>query len=454
MKVKRAYKRSRVNAVDVAALRARVSQSRGSLTAVGLDVAKEEIVACVRWGEDDFERPWSVRNPDEIGELLKLLAVWQEEKAGLVVALESTGTYGEAVRRALTEACIPVHRVSGKATHDYAEIFDGVPSGHDGKDAAMVGELAFFGKGTPWPYEPEPEHLGQIRYLLLSVDAHRKEYAMWLGRLEGLVAKHWPELGDFLALNSLTSLRLLRHYVTPARVAADPRAAEKLAKWGGTRLKAEKIEAILASAGNTRGAVASAAQASWLKRVVASLLSRRRLITRATQEVESLISEYPELGRYASIGASTLAAILVHLGDPREFHSGGALLKAAGLNLKERSSGKRQGQLAISKRGSAEVRRWLFFWALRAVQRPELQAWYENFIQVGKNPSSTTSRKTEHRRMKAIVALMRKLLRGLRRAMVLKEDFCHGKLFAPPKKSRRPRKRKRRLNGSTAAITR
>ncbi len=41
---------------------------------VGLDVAKREIVACLRWGEDDFERPWSVGNPSEIGELVQLLA--------------------------------------------------------------------------------------------------------------------------------------------------------------------------------------------------------------------------------------------------------------------------------------------------------------------------------------------------------------------------------------------
>ena len=36
------------------------------------------------------------------------------------------------------DAGIAVVRVSPKAAHDYAEVFDGVPSQHDGKDAAVV----------------------------------------------------------------------------------------------------------------------------------------------------------------------------------------------------------------------------------------------------------------------------------------------------------------------------
>ena len=61
------------------------------------------------------------------------------------------------LRQAVTDAKLTAHRVSGKAVHDYAEIFDGVPSQHDGKDAAMVAELAAIGKSSPWPYEPLTE---------------------------------------------------------------------------------------------------------------------------------------------------------------------------------------------------------------------------------------------------------------------------------------------------------
>jgi transposase len=83
-----------------------------------------------------------------------------------------------------------------------------------------------------------------------------------------------------------------------------------------------------------------------------------------------------------------------------------------GLNLKERSSGHRQGELAIAKRGSSRARRWIFYWALRAVQREELPGWYADFTQVGRKSSNHGKR--EARRMKGVVALMRKLARGLR----------------------------------------
>ena len=69
----------------------------------------------------------------------------------LRVALEPSGTYGDPLRQALHDAGLPALRVSPKAAHDYAEIFDGVPSQHDGKDAAVVAELAALGKAKAWP---------------------------------------------------------------------------------------------------------------------------------------------------------------------------------------------------------------------------------------------------------------------------------------------------------------
>src|ERR671923_11741 len=61
-----------------------------------------------------------------------------------------------ALSQALADAGVVVERVSGKAAHDYAEVFDGVPSQHDSKDAAVVAELAALGKAAPWPYGCRP----------------------------------------------------------------------------------------------------------------------------------------------------------------------------------------------------------------------------------------------------------------------------------------------------------
>ena len=87
--------------------------------------------------------------------------------------MESTGTYGDALRQALTDARLNVHRVSGKATHDYAEIFDNVPSNHDGKDAAIIAELAAMNKSWPWLHEQRNEQDAQMAYWVDWLDAER-----------------------------------------------------------------------------------------------------------------------------------------------------------------------------------------------------------------------------------------------------------------------------------------
>jgi hypothetical protein len=50
--------------------------------------------------------------------------------------------------------------------------------------------------------------------------------------------------------------------------------------------------------------------------------------------------------------------------------------KVLGLNLTERSSGRWQGQLKITKRGPSTVRRWLCLAALRWVRHERVRSWY------------------------------------------------------------------------------
>ena len=109
----------------------------------------------------------------------------------LTIAMESTGTYGDASSG--SDRCkVDGASVSGKAVHDYAEIFDGVPSQHDGKDAAMVAELAAIGKSSPWPYEPLTEFDQELRYLVERMDVQQRIGMLWLGRLEALLAGTGP----------------------------------------------------------------------------------------------------------------------------------------------------------------------------------------------------------------------------------------------------------------------
>jgi transposase len=95
---------------------------------------------------------------------------------------------------------------------------------------------------------------------------------------------------------------------------------------------------------------------------------------------------------------------VVGLGDPIDYDSPAAYVKAAGLNLKERSSGKHKGQLKITKRGPGMVRRNLYLAVLRLIQHePHFKAWH----------AAKVERQGGENKKKSVVALMRKLLSAL-----------------------------------------
>src|SRR5208282_5615412 len=244
---KRAYRATRVNDVNWDQL----AQGKDGLDiTLGVDVGKYSLWAVCRWADGRFERPWRVVNPGEIPTFLALL---KHVGAGrkLLVAMESSGTYGDSLRQALADNEIKVERVGNKASHDYAEVFDGVPSQHDGKDAAVVAELAALGKSTPWDYRPADAWEQELAYWVEWMVAHRQALTIWQGRLEGLVGRHWPEATQVLKLSSATLLRALKHYGSPQALAADPQAAEQLARWGGKFLEPKKIKQLVVSAGSS-----------------------------------------------------------------------------------------------------------------------------------------------------------------------------------------------------------
>lgn len=416
MSAKRIYRRVGVKDISPESLleTANSKRSQGNDHAtVGLDVAKHEIVAVLRWSDGSFERPWSIDNPSEIDLLIDLLIQLKESCAQLTIGLESTGTYSESVRFAMTKALLEVHRVSGKGVSDYKEIFDGVPSQHDGKDAAMIAELTHFGKGKPWPWEPRSESEQRMRHQVARLNAYRTQTNQWLGRLEGILSKHWPELGGQLQLSSATLLNICTRYASPQQLAADDCARDQLRSWGRGQLSFTKIDAIIESADNTNGVPIGPGEIAWLQEIANEV--RRCLIEvkACEKQLQQIADNQESLKPYVKkVGAVTLCTIWSTVGDPRKYSSSGAFLKALGLNLKELSSGKHKGQLRITKRGPSLTRKLLYYWALRAIQEPALKPWYREFHRVGQG-NSGNSGASEHRKMKGLVAMMRKLCRSL-----------------------------------------
>jgi transposase len=420
-------KREAYRTVDVkqVLIESLVADKPAAPVVVGIDVAKKESLSVVRWSNGEFERPWRAKTPEEVPVLVDRLRGLARDP--VVIAMESTGTYGDALRQALTDAGLTVHRVSGKAVHDYAEIFDGVPSQHDGKDAAIVAELAALGKSSPWPYQPPTEFDQELRYWVERADVQQRISMLWLGRLEALLARHWPEATGYLELNSETLLQVVAQYGGPVVLAADPGAGKRLKGWGGPFLKEEKIERLLQTAAKSVGVRQSALDRRRMQECAAAALSAKHEVQEASTTLARLAQSHPTIARQAAVvGWATACVLWAHLGDPANYHCAEAYRKAMGLNLKERSSGRHKGQLKITKRGPGAVRRWLYFAAMRLVQRADVAEWYA--VKKGQREKGGT---------RALVAVMRKLAMGLHVLGMTEETFDARRLFSPTVKHSR-----------------
>jgi transposase len=412
---KKAYRATRINDVNWDHL---AKGKEGLGITLGVDVGKYSLWLVCRWADGRFERPWRVQNPGEIPTLLALVKRMSVGRT-LVAAMESSGTYGDALRQALADNEIKVQRVGGKAAHDYAEVFDGVPSQHDGKDAAVVAELAALGKAMPWDYQPADPWEQELAYWVEWMVAHRQMLTIWQGRLEGLLARHWPEATQVLKLSSGTLLRVLKRYGNPQQLAADPEAAKLLARWGGVYLAQEKIEHLLAGAGASVGVRLQDWQQRQIQDYAQQALAARHEANRAQRRLRSLAEGHVVLQAQGKVvGVPTACVLWVSTGDPRKYHAAGAYRKAMGLNLVERSSGTYQGRLRISKRGSARTRQWLYFAVLRLVQNCGVRPWYE---------AKKAHDEVDARR--AVVAVMRKLAVALYYVGVHNEEFQPRRLF-------------------------
>lgn len=395
---KRRYRATKIQEVDSAKLMRRAEQQ----VIVAIDVAKEDFYAALvdEGGQVIEILKW--RHPAESMKFLGLV-----ERLGgnerVEVVMEPSGVYGDAIRAALEQRGVPVFRVSPKRVHDAAEVFDGVPSLHDAKAATLIARLHLGGASEPWP--TESEHRRRLAAMLRVLEVHEKEARRNRSRLEGLLARHWPGVTSVMSPDSATMLEVLIEFGGPAAVVERPnRARDLMRRVGGNFLSDAKIDAVTKSAQNSLG-VPQLDEELQLVRVVASEARRqRKAANKAKKRLEklALIEGSATKSLAPVIGASTSAVVVASTGEPQKFASSAAYVKALGLNLKEKSSGKLKGRLRITKRGPGVARVFLYLATLRLIQRDGIaRAWYSK--KVARDGS----------KQKALVALMRKLASAL-----------------------------------------
>ena len=341
----------------------------------------------------------------------------------IVVILESTSTYGDALRYQFKKLGFTVHQASAKRVHDAKEVYDGVPSLHDAKAATIIAR--FFRDGLTKPWQELSLKERKLSALRREYEIHQSQYQRNQGRLEAYLSRHWPEVLYQLDSDSVTLEHLLITYGSAKEIAANAEKAAREMKYASnSQLNQDKINKVIESAGNTLGVPCIEAERIYFQALAKEMQHSRlqgRCAKKALEAEVDKDAELIELG--CLIGKVTTAVLLSFHLDPRKFHCAHSHQKAMGLNLKEKSSGRYVGQLKLTKRGNSKVRQYLYYAALRLLQRdPIVKQWYLRKV----DPKAKN---------KTVIAVMRKLSKALWHVARGKK-FDASLLFSVPQKAR------------------
>jgi transposase len=336
-----------------------------------------------------------------------------------VVVMEPTGTYGDALRYQCHALGLPVHMMPPKHSHDFAEVFDGVPSMHDPKAATVLAKLQAIKPARAW--EPQSNSRRDLRAWVDQRHPIARTLAIYHGHLEAMLARHWPEFEAHVDVYDQRSwFALLKEFPGPQAVTvADEAAAQTLRKASRGRLAPARVQAIIDSAKATTGMPMTAGEQERLRVIAEQIELQTCRLDAVDTRLADLVGMDAVLSRMATVvGPACAAAIGALVGPPLDFTNARALEKAIGLNLKEKSSGNTKGQMSITKRGPGQVRRLLFMAALRLMKDDATaRAWCR----------ARKGYKADQK-IKAVVALMRKLARALWH-VARGEAFDAAKLF-------------------------
>jgi transposase len=142
------------------------------------------------------------------------------------------------------------------------------------------------------------------------------------------------------------------------------------------------------------------------------LLTQYELLESKFEELEVKLDELLEqiphvkpLLAIKGIGRDSIAGFLAEVGDIERYRHPKQIIKLAGLNLKENTSGKHKGQTKITKRGRKRLRALLFRVMMPLVAKNRaFKALHQYYTKRPNNPL---------KKMQSLIALCGKLIRIL-----------------------------------------
>lgn len=395
---------------------------------VGVDIAQQTHVArAVSYRGIALGSPLEFDNHYEGFRLLgrwiqDLLKSYKLNK--IIVGMEPTGHYWLSLARWLLDQGIEAVLVNPHLVKRNKENRDNTPSKSDRKDALVIADMVKNGYYSPVRFNPEAYE--ELRILMANRDTVTKRLNSAVNQIHRWVDIVFPELRHvFKILTCTSSIATLRLFPLPQEISLLT-TEQVIAGWkkhvkrhAGLRRAEQLITLAKHSVGATKALQA-------YKLHLGQLLEEYDLAQRQLEQIEYEVQLVLERIPYAQklltiqgINVTSLAGVLGEAGDLSGYAHGNALLRHAGLNLAEASSGKWRGKMVLSKRGRPRLRRFLYLMTMCMVMtNPDVRALHHYNVDVKKL-----------KKMKSIMKLCGKVARILVGLAKSSEAYRSAKVF-------------------------
>lgn len=290
----------------------------------------------------------------------------EKELFRVLIGMEPTGHYQKTLIHYLTNKGYTVVLVNPYHTKRAKELDDNSQTKHDQKDALTIARLVRDGRFYEC-YQPEG-CWAELRVLTaMRLDVKHEENAC-KNRIHTVLDEYFPEFEAVFKcpLTGKVSLHLLKACPFPSDVLAlDVEGVlTEIRKAVKKTVGRKKAELLVAVAGRSIG-VTYGREATKLR--LQTLLAEHEMYRQRLEEIEAAMEcELKKTGLserllgIPGIGVVSLAVFLGETGDLSRFTNGQQIIRLAGYNLTENSSGKNKSKSCISKRGRKNLRKVLY----------------------------------------------------------------------------------------------
>ena len=380
---------------------------------VGIDVAKKEHVARIidNRGVELSERIHFENTREGFGSFTDNINKVKDlhEKESVIIGLEPTGIYGNTLINYLQLNGYHVVYILGMQVKRIKELEDNSPSKNDYKDAKVIASLVKDG------YYRKIRTFSNDIAELKDATRHAYQITKKLTRvkcqIDNFLTQYFPEFSvAFKDIDRKTALATLRLFPLPEQICvltaeqiAQAWRSEGVIKGIGIK-KAHQLKHLAANTIGLKASISTSINFKALMDEYDMLISREQAIWKRIKILLEPNADFHTIMLIPHMTLKMAAYLLSEVGNFRDFSHPQQIVRLAGFNLQECSSGKSRGTSEITKRGRPMLRRVLYFIVLEQLKRaaPEWCLLHKRY---------TTRKNNPLKKMQSVIALCCKLLK-------------------------------------------